>query len=104
MRGRILKTITATTLAGIMLVASSGCGQVNVIEQAEEKCGLQSDRGQKIEYVYSLDSFFTAADWKSFRTAFMGIPPSVVGAFGADAERTQVVGVQAHGGQAAKHG
>lgn len=46
-----------------------------------------------------LDSFSTAADWKSFRTALMGIPPSVVGAFGADAERTQVVGVQAHDGQ-----
>lgn len=43
MRERILKTITATTLAGIMLVAGSGCGQVNVIEQAEQQCDLLSE-------------------------------------------------------------
>lgn len=62
MRGRILKTITATTLAGIMLVASSGCGSnqptttasstptVDVIKQIEEDCGIRSQRGETVFY------------------------------------------------------
>ena len=62
MRGRILKTIAATTLAGIMLVAGSGCGSnhptttaastptVDVIKQIEEDCGIRSQRGETVFY------------------------------------------------------
>lgn len=62
MRGRILRTITATTLAGIMLVAGSGCGSnhptttatstpsVDVIKQIETDCGVQSERGKELVY------------------------------------------------------
>lgn len=62
MRGRILKTITTITLAGIMLVAGSGCGSnqptttasstptVDVIKQIEEDCGVQSERGKELVY------------------------------------------------------
>lgn len=56
MLGRILKTIIATTLAGIMLASGSGCGSnhptttasstspVDVIKQIEEDCGIRSQR------------------------------------------------------------
>lgn len=61
MRGRILKTITATTLAGIMLASGSGCGSnqptttatstppVDVIKQIEEDCGIRSQRGDTVQ-------------------------------------------------------
>lgn len=58
MRGRMLKTITATTLAGIMLIASSGCGQTkaNVIEQAEEKCDVLSEaEGRAVSVKFNQD-------------------------------------------------
>lgn len=62
MRGRILKTIIATTLAGIMLASGSGCGSnqptttatstppVDVIKQIEEDCGIRSQRGETVFY------------------------------------------------------
>ncbi len=62
MRGRILKTITAITLAGIMLASGSGCGSnqptttaspapsVDVIKKIETDCGVQSERGKELVY------------------------------------------------------
>ena len=90
MRGRTVRTITATALAGIMLVAGTGCGsaKANVIEQAKEKCGIQSNRGQKIEYAYSQDEGYGDVNTLNCLTNLM--PDSIYKHYEADQKKAAV--------------
>ncbi len=63
-------------------------GQVNVIEQAEEKCDVQSDRGQKIEYVYSFDEGYGDATTLKCLTNLM--PDSIYKRYEADQKKASV--------------
>lgn len=58
MRGRILKTITATTLAGIMLVAGNGCGSTFKKKSPDL---LQS--GETFEYIARITRRCYKACW-----------------------------------------
>lgn len=43
MKNRVLSIGTTMALAAVLALTGSGCGQVNVIEQAEQQCDLLSE-------------------------------------------------------------
>ena len=108
MRGRILETITATTLAGIMLVAGSGCGSnhstttasstptVDVLKQIETDCGVQSERGKKLMYIYGTS---VGSDYNEVQCVTNHMPDAAYEQLEKDEERGKLYS-ETHSGKA----
>ena len=108
MRGRILKTITATTLAGIMLASGSGCGSnhstttasstptVDVIKQIETDCGVQSERGKKLMYIYGTS---VGSDYNEVQCVTNHMPDAAYEQLEKDEERGKLYS-ETHSGKA----
>lgn len=108
MRGRILKTIAATTLAGIMLASGSGCGSnhptttasstptVDVIKQIETDCGVQSERGKKLMYIYGTS---VGSDYNEVQCVTNHMPDAAYEQLEKDEERGKLYS-ETHSGKA----
>lgn len=56
MKNRMFRISTAMARAAALVFAGSGCGQVNVIEQAEEKCDVLSEAdGRAVSVKFNQD-------------------------------------------------
>ena len=105
---RILRTITAATLAGIMLVAGSGCGSnhptttatstpsVDVIKQIETDCGVQSERGKKLMYIYGTS---VGSDYNEVQCVTNHMPDAAYEQLEKDEERGKLYS-ETHSGKA----
>ena len=61
---------------------------MNVIEQAEEKCHVQSERGKKIQYVFSLDEGYGDVNTLKCLTNLM--PDGIYKRYEADQKKAAV--------------
>lgn len=103
MRGRILKTIIATTLAGIMLASGSGCGsqpKADVLKQIETDCGVQSERGKKLMYIYGTS---VGSDYNEVQCVTNHMPDAAYEQLEKDEQRGKLYS-ETHGGDALQGG
>ena len=103
MRGRILRTITATTLAGIMLITGAACDsqpKADVLKQIETDCGVQSERGKKLMYIYGTS---VGSDYNEVQCVTNHMPDAAYEQLEKDEQRGKFYS-ETHGGDALQGG
>ena len=96
---RILRTITATTLAGIMLIAGAACGsqpKADVLKEIETDCGVQSERGKKLTYIYGTS---VGSDWNEVQCVTNHMPDAAYEQLEKDEQRGKLYS-ETHSGEA----
>lgn len=89
MRSRNLLKVSAAAMAALMLTTVSACGsklKTDVLKQIETDCGVQSERGKKLMYIYGTS---VGTDWNEAQCVTNHMPDSVYEQLEKDEQRAK---------------
>ena len=99
----LLKAIAAV-MAALMLTTVSACGssepKADVLKQIETDCGVQSERGKKLMYIYGTS---VGSDWNEVQCVTNHMPDAAYEQLEKDEQRGKFYS-ETHGGKALQGG
>lgn len=102
-RSNILKTTAALVLSGALVFAGAACGsqpKADVLKEIETDCGVQSERGKKLTYIYGTS---VGSDWNEVQCVTNHMPDAAYEQLEKDEQRGKLYS-EAHGGKALQGG